>query len=205
MRKSVLGIIAIVFVAAMMNPVHANGAFDKWGYNRTALVFKGWYVNAYAEKDGFTTPYVGIKGDPCGNIDSYFSSAGVICDPTSGGPSDPKGYLYAYNVLLQINVNKAWDDAHLAVASWAHDAWLTNHQVGWYVGGDGKIHQWEWSLKIVWIGPGGSNSPYWRPGGTEWEFYGMSEFEVIQSVYNDPYGGFHGIETLATSPGLGWG
>ena len=204
MRKSVLGIIAIVFVAAMMNPVHANGAFDQWGYNRTALVFKGWYVNAYAQSQEFTTPYVGIKGDPCGNIDSYFSRVGVTCDPTSGWPSDPTGYPYAYNVLLQINVNRAWDDAHRGAASWTPDAWLTNHQVGWYVGGDRKIHQWEWSLKIVWIGPGDSNSPNWRPGGYVAPFYGMKEFEVIQSVYNDPYGGFHGIEFLAIPPGLGW-
>jgi hypothetical protein len=189
----------------MMNPVHANGAFDQWGYNRKALVFKGWYVNAYAEKNGFATPYVGIKGDPCGNIDSYFSSVGLTCDPTSGWPSDPTGYPYAYNVLLQINVNRAWDDAHRNATSWTPDAWLTNHQVGWYVGEDGKIHQWEWFLKIVWIGPGGSSSRYWRPGGYVTEFYGMKAFEVIQSVYNDPYGGFHGIETHAVPPGLGWG
>lgn len=204
MRKSVIGIIAIVFVAAMMSPVHANGAFDQWGYNRKALVFKGWYVNAYAENDGFATPYVGIKGDPCGNIDSYFSSKGVTCNPTSGSISGPDKFWYAYNELLQINVNTAWDDAHRGAASWTPNAWLTNHQVGWYVGDDGKIHQWEWFLKIVWIGTGGSGSPYWRPGGTEWEFYGKSEFEIIQSVYNDPYGGFHGIETLAIPPGLGW-
>jgi hypothetical protein len=200
LRKSVLGIIAIVFFATMMNPVHANGAFDQWGYNRTALVFKGWYVNAYAESHGFTTPYVGIKGDPCGNIDSYFS--GVICDPTTGGSSNPDYPDYAYNVLLQINVNRAWDDAHRG-ATWTPDAWLTNHQIGWYVGEDGKIHQWEWFLKIVWVGPGGYTSPYWRPGGYVQEFYGMAEFEVIQSVYNDAYGGFHGIEILAIPPGLG--
>jgi hypothetical protein len=192
LRKSVLGIIAIVFFATMMNPVHADGAFDQWGYNRTALVFEGWYVNAYAESHGFATPYVGIKGDPCGNIDSYFSSVGVTCDPISGGPSKPMRYPYAYNVLLQINVNSVWDDAHRGATSWTPDAWLTNHQVGWYVGEDGKIHQWEWFLKIVWIGPGGSI-----------KFYGLKEFEVIQSVYNDPYGGFHGIETLTIPPGLG--
>jgi hypothetical protein len=205
LRKSVLGIIAIVFVAAMMNPVHANGAFDQWGYNRTALVFKGWYVNAYAEKHGFATPYVGIKGDPCGNIDVYFS---VTCDPTTGGSSNPDYPDYAYNVLLEINVNRAWDDAHRGATPWTPNAWLTNHQVGWYVGDDRKIHQWEWFLKIVWIGSGGRSSPYWRPGGyigPDVVFYEKAEFELIQSVYNDPYGGSHGIETLATPPGLGWG
>jgi hypothetical protein len=31
----------------------------------------------------------------------------------------------------------------------------------------------------------------------------MSEFEVIQSVYNDPYGGAHGVERLAKPAGLG--
>ena len=199
MRKYVLGIVAMVFVLMMTNPVHADGAFDQWGYNRAALVFEGWYVNAYAESHGFTTPYVGIKGHPCGKIDSYFSSVRVTCDPTTGWSSNPKKFPYAYNVLLQVNVNGAYDDAHRGVAPWTPDAWLTNHQTGWYIGEDGRIHQWEWFLKIVWIGPGGSRSPYWRPEG--YAIWG--EFEVIQSVYNDPYGGAHGIETLAIPAGLG--
>jgi len=201
LRKSVLGIIAVALVVMMMNPAHADGVFDQWGYNRTALMFNGWYVNAYAESHGFTTPYVGIKGDPCGNIDSYFSSVRVTCDPKTGWPSNPKKFSYAYNVLLEINVNRAWDDASHGAARWTSEAWLTNHQTGWYVGEDGKIHQWEWFLKIVWIGPGGSSSPYWRLGG----YVIWGEFEVIQSVYNDPYGGFHGIETLAVPPSLGLG
>jgi hypothetical protein len=32
----------------------------------------------------------------------------------------------------------------------------------------------------------------------------MDEFELIQSVYNDPYGGFCGLEGMADPPGLGW-
>jgi hypothetical protein len=202
LRKFFLGIVAIVFVLMMTNPVHANGAFDQWGYNRKALIFKGWYVNAYAENQGFAAPYVGIKGNPCGKINEYFS-LGVTCDPTTGWPSDPNKFWYAYNILLEINVNKAWDEARHDAAPWTHNAWLTNHQTGWYVGEDGKIHQWEWFLKIVWIGSGGSGSKYWRPGGKIWEFYGMSEFELIQSVYNDPYGGAHGVERLAKPAGLG--
>jgi len=165
------------------------------------LIFEGWFVNAYAERQGFTTPYIGIRGDPCGNIDSYFSSVRVRCDPTTGWPLNPKKYPYAYNVLLQINVNKAWDDAHRGVAPWTPEAWLTNHMIGWYLGGDGRVHQWEWFLKVVWIGRGGPRSPYWQAGG----YVIWNEFEVIQSVYDDPYGGFHGIEILAPPPGLGSG
>jgi len=175
--------------------------FDQWGYNRTALVFNGWFVNAYAESHGFTAPYVGIRGDPCGNIDSYFSSARLTCDPETGWPSDQRKYWYAYNVLLEINVNRAWDDAHRGIVPWSPDAWLTNHQIGWYLGEDRKVHQWEVFLKIVWIGRGGLRSPYWRPGG----YVIWDQFEVIQVVYNDPYGGFHGIETLVIAPGLGSG
>ena len=75
--------------------------------------------------------------------------------------------------------------------------------IGWYLGEDGQIHQWEWFLKIVWIGEGGSRSPYWRPGGYVIKLSGDSSFEVVESVYNDPYAGFRGIEHLAIPAGLG--
>jgi len=201
LRKLAFGILAIAAFAMMASPVHADGTFDQWGYNRTALIFNGWFVNAYAEREGFATPYVGVRGDPCGNIDLYFAHVHVTCDPATNWPSNPRKYPYAYNVLLQINVNKAWDDAHRGVAPWTPDAWLTNHMIGWYLGVDGKVHQWEWFLKIVWIGPHGSRSPYWRPGG----YATWGEFEVIEDLYNDLYGGFHGKENLAIPAGLGYG
>jgi len=194
----------------MTSSVLADGAFDQWGYNRTALVFDGWYVNAYAGRPGYypgpdATPYIGVRGDPCGNIDSYFADVRVKCDPATGSPTNPKKYPYAYNVLLQINVNQAWDEATHGKAPWTPDAWLTNHMIGWYLGEDGRVHQWEWFLKIVWIGPGGSSSPYWRPGGDVIKLGKDDSFEVIESVYNDPYGGFQGIETLAIPAGLACG
>ncbi len=76
-------------------------------------------------------------------------------------------------------------------------AWTTNHQSGTYIGDDGKTHGWEWFVKIVAKPTAGYNCA--ANGGMEiW-----GEFCEIQSVYNDPYGGYHGLEFKAVRPGLG--
>ena len=68
--------------------------------------------------------------------------------------------------------------------------WLTNHLEGDYDSdGDGTqdAHYTDF-VKIVWVGPGGS---LW------------GQYEVIQEVYNDPVGGYHGLLDKMPSPGLG--
>ncbi len=68
--------------------------------------------------------------------------------------------------------------------------WLTNHVEGDYDSdGDGSQDaHYTYFVKIVWVGPGGS---LW------------GQYEVIQEVYNDPAGGFHGLQYKAGAPGLG--
>ncbi|MBI4589405.1 MAG: hypothetical protein HY725_11245 [Candidatus Rokubacteria bacterium] len=68
--------------------------------------------------------------------------------------------------------------------------WLTNDVNGDY-DSDGNLSQdahYTWFVKIVWVGPGGS---LW------------GEYEVIQEVYNDPTGGFHGLQSKIAAPGFG--
>ena len=68
--------------------------------------------------------------------------------------------------------------------------WLTNQNEGDY-DSDGNGTQdahYTYFSKIVWVGPGGS---LW------------GEYEVIQEVYNDPLGGFHGLQFKAVAPGFG--
>ena len=194
----ILSVVLLVSIFTFIVPVNAanTNGFDQWGYNQKALIFNGWYVNNYAGRGDFTTPYVGVKGDPCGNIATYFTS--TTCDPMTGSPSGP--YWYAYNVWVVMNWNKAWEDGN-RLETWTANAWITNHQTGWYLGDDGKVHQWEYFVKIVWIGGGGSTSPYWRPGG----YVIWTNFEAIQEVYNDPYGGYNGILTHAIPSGFGTG
>ncbi|KKW19553.1 MAG: hypothetical protein A2W52_01255 [Candidatus Taylorbacteria bacterium RIFCSPHIGHO2_02_49_25] len=68
--------------------------------------------------------------------------------------------------------------------------WLTNEVNGDYDSdGDGiQDAHYTWFVKIVWVGPGGS---LW------------GEYEIIQEVYNDPVGGFHGLQFKVGAPGFG--
>jgi hypothetical protein len=68
--------------------------------------------------------------------------------------------------------------------------WETNHVVGDYdSNGDGiQNAHYTWFVKIVWVGPGGS---LW------------GQYETIQEVYNDPLGGFHGLQYKDGPPGFG--
>lgn len=65
--------------------------------------------------------------------------------------------------------------------------WVTNHMEGEYSDAFGVMHHYTYFVKIVWVGPGG---PLW------------GQYEVVEEIYNDPAGGFHGVQVL-TDPGLG--
>lgn len=68
--------------------------------------------------------------------------------------------------------------------------WLTNLVNGDYDSdGDGSQDaHYTYFSKIVWVGPGGS---LW------------GQYEIIQEVYNDPLGGYHGLQFKVDAPGLG--
>lgn len=64
--------------------------------------------------------------------------------------------------------------------------WLTNHVNGDYVV-DGQTYHYTWFVKIGYTGPG---SPLWK------------YYTIVEEVYNDPFGGFNGLQSLI-DPGLG--
>lgn len=70
----------------------------------------------------------------------------------------------------------------------ASRGWMTNHVNGDYLDGDGNVQQFTDFIKIVWVGPGG---PLWN------------EFEIVQEVWNDPAGGYHGLYNKIAAPGFG--
>ena len=112
-----------------------------------------------------------------------------------------------------VNLVMKWDDAwmsnkdcdgdgkldrHYGFASYVGSgAWCTNHQSGTYTGDDGKEHKWTWFAKIV-AKPTADYDCAAHGGVQIW-----GDFCEIQSVYNDPYAGYHGLEFKATRPGLG--
>lgn len=65
--------------------------------------------------------------------------------------------------------------------------WLTNQINGDYTDVNG-VHHYTLFDKIVWTGPG---SLLW------------DEYTIVQEVYNDPYGGYHGLQFKVGAPGFG--
>jgi len=74
-------------------------------------------------------------------------------------------------------------------------AWLTNHQRGTYEY-NGTICEWDWFVKIV----AKPSVGYDCTSAGAVQIWGA--FCEIQSVYNDPCGGFEGVELLANPAGL---
>ncbi|MDO8424270.1 MAG: hypothetical protein Q7S54_01510 [bacterium] len=66
--------------------------------------------------------------------------------------------------------------------------WLTNMNEGDYFDTNGDVQHYTYFAKIVWTGSG---SPLW------------GEYTIIQEVYNDPAGGFHGLQSKVGAPGFG--
>ncbi len=66
--------------------------------------------------------------------------------------------------------------------------WLTNQNEGDYTDAGGVLQHYTYFAKIVWTGPG---SPLW------------GQYTIIEEVYNDPAGGFHGLLTRVGAPGFG--
>jgi len=99
-------------------------------------------------------------------------------------------------------------DRHFGYDSYVGSgAWETNHMWGTYVGDDGKEHRWNYFVKIV-AAPQDAyqeNNYWYDTDGNEIGPVIWDDFAIIQRVYNDPYGGYHGIEYLSpTSAGFGY-
>lgn len=143
--------------------------YDQWGYNYQAHMFNGFYEN-------FTRPAVPVT---TGSVrlmmkwsDDWLSNTDCTGDNKldRGGPSGP-------------GTSKGW---------------LTNHEEGDYLGGDGEVHQYTYFVKIVY--DGGTACAAQDPNCI-WGVY-----TIIEEVYNDPYGGHNGVDRnrLVNPAGLGF-
>ena len=76
--------------------------------------------------------------------------------------------------------------------------WLTNHEEGDYLGDDGEYHHYTYFVKIVYDGGAACAS------GSDSCIWGL--YTIIEEVYNDPYGGAHGVDRskLVNPAGLGY-
>jgi hypothetical protein len=178
-----------------------------------------------------TVPSAAIAGGPGGECTTIQSGTLLTSDGKVITPGYDKwgynyqarifngGYCDAYRdaawcqAYKDVNLLMKWNDAWLSNKDCDGDglldrhhgypsyigsgAWTTNHQSGAYIGEDGQEHQWTYFVKIV--AKPIANYDCAANGGSEiW-----GDFCTIQSVYNDPYSGYHGLEFKAARPGLG--
>ncbi|HSN73631.1 MAG TPA: hypothetical protein VL334_00915 [Anaerolineae bacterium] len=140
--------------------------YDQWGYNYQAHMFNGGYCDAYRDA-AWCQPYKDVEVIMKWN-DAWLSN--VDCDGDSM-LDRPPSYI-------------------------GSGAWETNHQKGTYVDDAGRTCRWVYFTKIV-AAPADATltaGVWYAANGTEIGPAIWGEFATIQTVYNDPCGGFHGLE-----------
>ena len=163
--------------------VDSNGdplvlGYDQYGYNYQAHMFNGRYCDY---------------------------------DRVSGGDYCDVGLIMKWNDAWLSNKDCDGDgllDRYYGFESYiGSGAWLTNHQWGSYEGEDGKIHKWDYFVKIIAV-----PSDAYLDGGIWYTADDVEigpaiwgAFAVIQEVSNDPYAGEHGVLYNAPAPaGFGY-
>ena len=145
--------------------------FDDWGYNYQARMFNGGYCDAYRD-DSWCQPYKDIELIMKWN-DAWLSNQD--CDG---------------DYVL---------DRHYGYASYiGSGAWLTNHQKGVYIDGNGKKQRWSYFTKIV-AAPADATltgGVWYAADGSEIGPVIWGEFVTIQEVSNDTGAGEHGVQYL---------
>jgi hypothetical protein len=155
--------------------------YDEWGYNYQAHMFNGGYCDAYRDAE-WCQPW---KDDA---IIMKWNDAWL-----SNKDCDGDGLL----------------DRHYGFSSYiGSGAWLTNHQSGVYEM-DGKTCGWVYFVKMI-AAPADAtkaNGIWYTARGTEIGPDIWGEFAIIEEIYNDPCGGYHGKQYVSPDhAGFGgWG
>jgi hypothetical protein len=162
----------------------AGGAFDEYGYNYNAYMFKGSYFNSYARGAGLPA----WDGD-----DEVYLEA---------NPTAVSHWAWPYR---EVNLLMKWNEAWLSKDKVRHEgydsyigsgAWLTNHQSG----GEKKDH-WTYFTKIV-AAPADAvqdNGMWYTADGIEIGPVIWGSFATIQTVES----GLGAIYISPAGPGLG--
>lgn len=180
--------------------------YDVYGTDFQAHAFCGYYANIVFWHWGLP-PYDG-------NDEAYLAA-----NPGVAQNSYLMTYVWPYrHDLLVIKWNDAWlsnmdgngdgllDGWYLGPDHMGTGAWQTTHIKGSYIGDDGKKHNWEYLEKLVAVPQDAVkiDGTWYTADGTEIGPSVFGSFAIVQSVYNDPCGGYHGLEYLSpNSAGLG--
>jgi hypothetical protein len=149
--------------------------YDQYGYNYQAHMFNGTYDSVDRVLDG-----------------KYFGSTGDYVD-------DALIMKWSDEWLSNVDCN---NDGKLdrGPTFFTSRGWTTNQIEGDYIGADGESHHYTYFVKIVWVGPVPTDGPDPYAVTRIW-----GEFAVIQEIYNDPYGGFHGVDRTRIGNPAGFG
>ncbi len=142
--------------------------YDVWGYNYQARMFNGGYCDAYRNAS-WCQAYTDVE------LIMKWNEAWL-----SNKDCDGDGML----------------DRHFGSTSYiSSGAWITNHQKGEYIGDDGQTCNWEDFVKIIAVPATATkiSGVWYSADGTEIGPDIWGEFAIIQEVYNDPCGGYHGL------------
>ena len=116
---------------------------------------------------------------------------------------------------LQMKWNDAWlankdcdDDNELDRPNpyTGSGAWLTNHENGTYINGDGNTCHYTYFVKIIAVPDDATNDgvTWFNADDTEIGPMIWGSFAIIQEVWNDPCAGTHGVQYVSPDhPGLG--
>ena len=174
--------------------------YDPFGYNYQAHMFNGSYANAYLGRYGYP-PYTG-------------DDAAYLAE----NPGAASTWVWPYrNTELMMK----WDQNWLANVDCDNDgsldryygfdsyigsgAWLTNHMFDSYEE-NGQVCHSEYFTKII-AAPADATlvgGIWYSADGTEIGPVIWGAFATIQTIYNDPCAGAHGVEYLSPDhPGFG--
>ena len=158
--------------------------YDQFGYNYQAHMFNGTYDSSDRVLDGT------YWGDVADYVDDKL--------------------MMKWNDEWLSNKDCDGDnklDRHFGHSSYiGSGAWLTNNVEGDYYDGDGNECHYTYFVKIIAVSSDATLvAGIWHDAdGVEIGPQIWGDFAIIQSVYNDPCGGSHGVEYLSPArPGLG--
>lgn len=161
------------------NEVVTTG-YDQFGYNYQARLFNGTYDSVDRNLDG---KFFGATVD--------YSDDSLIMKWSDEWLSN-----------LDCNGDQKLDrglNARTGVSTGSSRGWITNQVEGDYIGADGDSHHYTYFAKIVWVGPAPASGDQWA-GVRLW-----GEYAIIEEVYNDPYGGSHGVDRSKLAHPAGFG
>jgi hypothetical protein len=155
--------------------------YDQFGYNYQAHLFNGTYDSSDRNIDG---TYWGSAGDYVDdNLQMKWSDEWLSNLDCNGDGKLDRGL-----------------NAKTGISTGISAGWLTNLVEGDYFDSNGDSHHYTYYVKIIWVGP--------APGGTDpWAGVRLwGEYAIIEEIYNDPAGGYHGVDhsRLSRPAGLGY-